>query len=251
LLGAFLALLACLSAVAQDEESQGFVRFANRSDCVEVERTRAALDLSKPFTIEMWARWTPRLDMVMSLAADEMWPGMSDRVPATAECGWIIRASRTLDADKHALEFTVAGSNRRKRDWFHVTSGIHREQPDRWQHIAVSRSMSVIRLYWNGKEVGRRPLAGVTLHGSPSNVFLGMRREGYKDREFTGDIAGFHMTAHAKYTETFKPEMPIKKDEATVVLLDFDAATEQQVPDVSGFKRHATISGAKLIKPKK
>jgi hypothetical protein len=234
----------------EDDGPYPFLRFANRNEHVELEKTRGAFDLQKPFTIELWVRWNTDILKMMYLAGDEAWPGMSRNIQVEAECGWVIRTTKVQDADKQAVDFTVAASARGKRDWLRVITPLRRIQPGQWQHIAVCRTASELRIYWDGNLATRRSIAGITLHNSPSNVFLGVRRNGWEDREFVGDIRAFQITAKARYNYPFKPEMPLKRDEAAIVFLDFSTANDSQVPDSSPHMRHGRIVGAKLIKPK-
>jgi hypothetical protein len=230
----------------------GHLHFSGRGDRVEIEKSKGALDLRKPFTIEMWVRWdNENLDKVMSLATDEAWPGMSDAISAPGPSGWIIRASKLKESGRHAWQFTVGGLNTRKRDWLNATAGDQVIKPDHWQHLAVVRAADVIRVYWNGRGQSRAPLAGIKLEASPTNIFLGVRSHGHKDRDFRGDIRGFHITARAKYSDAFTPEFPFEKDDNTLVLLDFAAAHGKSVPDLSGHGRHGKITGAKIVKSQK
>lgn len=251
LTGLVLIVFALESAQAQDDGPHAYLRFASRSDHVELEKSRGALDLQKPFTAELWARWdTNVLDKMLYLAGDEAWPGMSSNVPVSATSGWAIRTSKVKDADKQAIEFIVAASARGKREWLSVVTSYQRIEPKRWQHIAVCRTPSELRIFWNGKPAARRALAGIELHSAPSNVFLGVRKDAWEDREFVGDLRAFRMSSKARYGEPFTPEVPTETDEPTVALLNLDKVEDSHAPDASGNKRHGIVVGAKLIKPK-
>ena len=255
LTGLVLSLCALNPAWGQDDGSHPYLRFANRSDHVELEKTRGALDLQKPFTIELWVRWDADiLDKMLYLAGDEAWKGMSDKVPVDAESGWVIRTSKLKDADKQAIQFNVAsstGGKRGKRSWLTVTTGYQRVEPKQWQHIAVCRTASELRIFWNGKLAARQSLAGIELHSAPSNVFLGVRKDAWEDREFVGDIRAFRISSKARYGERFTPEVPSEKDESTLALLDLAAVEDSHAPDSSGHNRHGVVVGAKLFKPEK
>ena len=229
-----------------------FLRFASRKDHVEVDNTHGVLDLQKPFTIELTARWdTNVLDKMLYLAGDEAWPKMSDNIPVSEMSGWVIRTSKIKDSDKQAIEFNVATSAKNNgRAWLSVFTPYQRVQPDQWQHIAVCRTASELQIYWNGKLAAKQSLVGVTLCSSPSNVFIGVRRDGYKDREFVGDISSFRVSSKAIYGDAFVPKIPLTKDESTVALLDFAAGDDEQIPDGSGNKRHGLVVGAKLVTSK-
>ena len=248
-----LVLVVCpfTPAVGQDDSPHPYLRFASRNDHIELEKTRGALDLQKPFTIELWARWdTDIVDKMLYLAADEAWPGMSEKVPVTALSGWVIRTSKVKDADKQAVEFNVAASARGTRTWLTVVSSYQRVEPKQWQHISVCRSPSELKIFWNGKPVARRSLAGMELHSSPSNVFLGVRRDGWEDREFVGDIRAFRMSSKVRYNDRFTPEVSWESDDVTLALPDLPKTDGALAPDASGNKRNGLVVGAKLINSK-
>jgi len=237
------------------EEGDGphpFLRFFNRANHVELQKTRGVLDLQKPFTIELWARWnTDILDKMMYLAGDEAWPEMNPNVPVADMCGWVIRITRVQDADKQAVDFTVAASTRGKREWLRIVTPQQRIQAGQWHHIAICRTAWELRIYWNGKLAAKKTITGVTLHSSPTNVYLGVRKDAGVEREFVGDIRGFQITQSVRYSSSFIPEMPLKMAKDAVVFLDFSAADDIRVPDSSPHKRDGLIVGAKLIKPTK
>ncbi len=246
--------VAAVVSVARPQDDGPFplLRFASRADHVELDKTRGALDLQKPFTIEVWARWnTDILDKGMFLAGDEAWPGMSPNLPVSIPSGWVIRTTPIRDADRQAIEFNVGASVGRSHEWHTLRTAYRRIPPKEWQHIAVCRSGAELRIFWNGKLAANSSIAGLTLHSSPSNLFLGVRKDGFTDREFVGDIRAFHVFSRAGYSTSFTPPMPLKKNEKTIALLEFDAADDNHVPDVSGHGRHGLVVGAKLIHPKK
>ena len=116
-----------------------------------------------------------------------------------------------------------------------------------WQHIAVARTASELRIHWNGKLAAKKALAGITLHAAPSNVFVGVRKHAWIDRDFVGDLAGFRLSSKVLYSDAFTPKPDFTKDDSTQVLLDYAAADDKQIPDASGKKRHGSVVGAKLI----
>jgi hypothetical protein len=250
LVGSVLSLLS-LSSVRGQDASPAYLRFANRRDHVELEKTRGMLDLQKPFTIELWVRWGTNItDKHLYLAGDEAWPGMSDKVPVTAESGWVLRTKKAKGADKQPLDFTVAATVKGKRTWLSVLTDSQQVEPKQWQHIAICRTASELQIFWNGVPVARQALAGIELHSAPSNIFLGVREHAWKDREFVGDIRAFRISSKARYGAKFTPAVPTEKDAGTLVLLDIPAA-EAQVPDLSGEEHHGALVGVELIKPGK
>src|SRR5262249_27737371 len=113
-------LLASATILAQDDDQRPFLHFNNRSDYVELDNSRAALDLTKPFTIELWCRWnTDLIDKALNIAGDEIWPQVSENIPVKRPCGWVIRSTPVKDADKQAIEFAV-GAGGRNQDWLYL-----------------------------------------------------------------------------------------------------------------------------------
>jgi hypothetical protein len=249
---AVLATKAEFFKAAAAERPRPFLRFAGRADHVELDKTRGALDLQKPFTIELWTRWDADAgDRVLYLAGDEAWPGMSEQIPVTAACGWVIRLDKAKDGGKRAVEFSAGASGKGVREWVGVVTPEQAVKPEQWQHVAVCRTTSELRIYWNGKLVAKKPVAGVTLLAAPTNAFLGVRKDSYPNRDFAGDIRAFRISTKALYTDAFIPKAELTHDDATLVLLDFAAADDKQIPDLSGEKHHGTVVGAKLVAPPK
>src|SRR5262249_28725373 len=151
--------------------------------------------------------------------------------PVDAASGWVIRATKVKDADKQAIEFTVAASARKKQDWLSLVTAYERVEPKQWQHIAVCRTVSDLRIFWNGKPAARRALSGIELHSAPSNVFLGVRKDAFEDREFVGDIRAFRMSSKARYSGKFTPEVPSETDDSTLALLNMGKTEDKLVPD--------------------
>jgi hypothetical protein len=251
---AFVAFAVSVGPVAgQSDKAEllPYFHFASPEHHIELEKTRGALDLTKAFTIELWVRWdTNVIDVMHHFAGDETWKGMSDKVTVTEETsGWVLRTSKVKDADKQSFEFNVATTAKKKRGWTAVAAAYQKVEADQWQHIAVCRSGNELRLYWNGKPVGRQSLAGFELHSAPSNLFLGVRKYAFEGREFTGDIRAFRISSKSRYGDKFKPDEKWEKDDKTIALLDAADATDASVPDSSGNKRDGLITGAKLVKP--
>ncbi len=240
------------TARADNEEASSYLHFASRNDHVELDKSRGAIDLQKPFTIELWVRWDADIiDKKQYLAADEAWKGMSEKIPVTAECGWVIRTTPVKDADKQAIEFVIGASKAGTRSWLTLTTGTQRVEANAWQHVAICRTATDLRIFWNGKPTVRRSVAGLELHSAPSNIFLGVRKDAWEDRQFVGDIRACRLSSKSRYDEKFAPQIPKDKDEWTIAILDLATAEDGRVSDLSGNKHHGTVVGAKLIAPKK
>lgn len=239
---------------ADDPIRTPYITFGSgsRTECVELEKTRGMIDLQKPFTVELWTRWDADVvDKPHYLAGDEAWPGMSDKVLVAALSGWVVRTTKLKDADKYAIEFNVAASARGSREWLSVATSYQRVESKVWQHIAICRTSKELWVFWNGKPAARQSLVGIELHSSPSNVFLGVRKHAWLDREFVGDIRAFRASSKARYGPKFMPLAFRETDDDTLLLLDLSGAEDAIVPDISGHGRNGTIIGAKLVGAKK
>jgi hypothetical protein len=217
-----------------------------------MQETRGMLDLSGDFTIEMWARWEMHLrDKEMYLAGDEAWEMMSKEVPADKPCGWVIRTGPVEGGDKRHLQFNIGATIDGKSAWLSVTTDpVHTDAKD-WQHIAVSKTKQSLKLFWNGKLSAQASCVGITFHQAPTNLYLGVRKNGWVNRQFRGDIRAFRVASGALYEKDFKPEEPFKARESTLVLLDFSSADRQSIPDASGKRRDGRIAGAKPLAEEK
>ena len=113
-----------------------------------------------------------------------------------------------------------------------------------WQHIAVSKTPEMVRIFWNGKLYGSRSLEGAKIVPSPTNMFLGVREHGHTDRRFDADVRAFRLSATALYDSDFTPEQSFQKKNDTLILMDFATGKGTRVVDHSGHRHHGTISGA-------
>lgn len=247
---AVLAEKAEFFKITRVPRTRPFLRFASRDDHVELDQTINVLDLQKPFTIEVWARWDVK--KVAYLAGDEVWVGMSDQIPVTTDGGWAIRTLIAKDGNKVPIEFVVTSSSAKgPREWLSLLTPAQPVKAEDWQHVAVTRTATELRLYWNGKLAAKKPLAGITLHASPTNTFVGVRQHGYPGRDFSGDVAGFRLSSKSLYSDAFTPKLEFAKEDSTLVVLDFAAADDKKIPDTSGKKHHGSVVGAKSIDLKK
>lgn len=251
-LGLF-ALLACgaseIPAAPLAEEPSSYLHFAGWQDHVELEKTQGCLELNKPFTIEMWCRWNLDVaDNMVQMAGDETWPGMNPAVPVKKAGGWAMRLIQIRNTDKQYLQFNASAVNHGKEEWYSVDSPYLRINPEKWHHVAVCRDKAEIRLFWNGRLMGRRSCEGVTFLPSTTNIFLGVRKHAWMGRQFIGDIHACRLSKQALYSDHFTPTKMLSKDQSTLLLLDFNAADAETVPDISGHGRNGKITGAKWQK---
>jgi hypothetical protein len=230
--------MAILAGVAFGQDRVGFLRFPSRDAYVELEGTRGLVDLGSSFTVEAWVRWdTSLLGNGHTMMGDEAWPDMSKEIPVTRPCGWVLRTTPVMDADKYAIEFNVGSSTKDKPKgaWLSIMSPPQRVADRSWHHLAISKSRTDLRLFWNGKWVAKQSCRGITLHAAPTNLFLGVRKDGAKD------------SSTRRYATDFKPPEKLVRDEATELLLDFTGSDDEKILDVSGKGRHGTIVEAEWM----
>ena len=241
--GAYLAAALCTvaapgHAVCQSGSTKALA-FEKR-DYVEIEGTKN-FNLSAAFTVEMWVTWSIREHDRQYLFGDEAWPGMSEKIPVKQESGCALRTT-PLSRRLRAVELVLGSTN----GWLVVTG---KEVPELggWHHIAVSKSPQMLRLFRDGKLDAEKTCTGVTFNSSPTNLFLGVRQYGWKDRSFQGGIRMFRISSSARYEKSFKPQRTFAQDADTVVLFDFSDVKGDRIPDVSGNNHEGLIVGARWL----
>ena len=229
-----------------------FLRF-KKVDRVEVVKSRGLIDLDKSYTIEAWVRWNESNLKWVYLAGDEAWKDMSGEVPVTHSSGWVLRVSSVEGADKRRIDFTVAVA-KGKAEWLTLLSPPRRCPDDqRWHHVAVCKTAQSISVYWNGILAAQKPCVGIEFSATPTNFFLGVRKHSAADtppeRQFDGDFRAFRVSDKPLYFGKFKPPEVFKRDDSTLVLLDFSKGEGKQLEDISEKGHDGLIVGPKWVKP--
>lgn len=249
---AAVVMAACVGVVAGQEPkkdtSDTYIHFEKKAH-VELQKSRGMINLDGSFTVEMWVRWEPEVLSSQSLVGDLAWKGMSADLPEIGRhSGWTIRTTRVEDADLRAIEFAVGATEKGKTDWVYVTSSKRKDiKPGEWQHIAVAKSLTSIKLFWNGKLVGEKPVPkGVKFHACPTPLYLGVRK--FTDGVSMIDIRDFRVSKTARYTRDFIPEERFRSDANTDLLLDLTLSPDaNRILDTSGNERDGILSGAKVL----
>jgi hypothetical protein len=224
---------------APPPETARGLRFKNR-DYVELANTKGMLDLNGSFTVEMWVKVRPGYQ---SLVSDNSWKGVGQ--PGTGPaCGWVFATTGGGKGKPLALNVTLAAT---KQEWF-VTAGGPHPINDQWQHIAICKTPKDVRVYWDGKLRIRTPCAGEKFIPCPGNLFLGVHKNPAKWETVDADFRAFRVSGKALYLTEFTPPRNLEKTADTLLLLDFSAAQGDQIPDLSGYKRHGTIVGAEWVR---
>jgi hypothetical protein len=218
--------------LARNKQSTKSLRLRNRA-YVELANTRGVVDLNGTFTIEMWVRLRPG---VQYLVGDESWPGAGE--PGSGARGFVIRTGGSQGGNWE-FNFTMAFG---PENWW-LATGPQRRITDEWQHIAVCKTLDEVRLFWDGKLYTSRAIKGEKFIPCNSNIFLGVRRNGWQDRQVDADYRAVRISRKAVYQNDFTPPQQLDKTDDTSVLLDFSTAEGKVIPDLSGKKHDGTISG--------
>ena len=97
-------------------------------------------------------------------------------------------------------------------------------QTGRWYHIAGVFDGSEVRMYLDGRLVGRMPADGVrTTNELPFVVGGDVDRSGAGTSFFDGAIDEVRLSSTARYDDGFEPVVRHEHDDATVLLLHMDA----------------------------
>jgi len=204
-----------------------------------VRQSQGALDLNKPFTIELWARWWDGgAARMVPLCGDEVWRGMHATINAPGAAGFVLRRHR-WKLDQFILDFTAGTTS---NSWYQVW-GRPIPRDTGWFHVAVVREPHRVRLYYNGEEIGRAAAQGVTFRASPTDLFLGTRLHAWMDRANAHDLRAFHVAQRALYDGPFLPPRHFTPDKQTEILLDFAQARGRRLPDLSGNMHDGIFDG--------
>jgi hypothetical protein len=213
-------------------------------DHVALAGSKVLVRLNSPFTIELWVRWDPKEKGPLCLAGDVAWPDMNPALPVRSTCGWVLRllgepGSRRLDFNAGAR---AAGKPEGAWQGLKVPWG---EESAEWQHIAVCRSPEEVRLYRNGKLLGKRSVKGVLFVPAPTDLYLGIRANAYMTRRVSAGYRAFRAASEARYTGEFTPPAEFRPSPGDLVVLDFTTGT---LTDRTGKGHDGRLAGGKWQK---
>jgi hypothetical protein len=177
---------------------------------------------------------------VQYLLGDESWPGAGE--PGNGARGFVLRTGASQGGNWD-FNFTMAHG---PADWWTAT-GPQRRITDEWHHVASCKTLDDIRLFWDGKLYISRPIKGEKFIPCESNLFLGVRRNGWQDRQVDADYRAFRISRKALYQEAFAPPKNLFKTADTSVLLDFSVGKGKVIPDLSGQKHDGTVTGGEWL----
>ncbi|MBM3976483.1 MAG: hypothetical protein FJ299_05785 [Planctomycetes bacterium] len=120
---------------------------------------------------------------------------------------------------------------------------------ERWQHVAGVFDGSQLRVYVDGKLVGKGTGAGTRrTNDLPLYVGADVTRSGAPDALFDGDVDGVRIASVARYSgDAFTPQRIPSIDEHTVLALDMEERMGLWALDGSGRGAHAEMVGAARV----
>jgi len=181
--------------------------------------------------------------------------------PMTLEC-WV-RPDRFSDrvgvvTKTEGSEYGIFASNGRPEFYIHVGGGYRvaaapeqfRLKTRSWSHVAGVYDGKSVRLFINGKEVGRSSASGNRLTNMLPLVVGGdVAEDGNMMSPFEGRLEEVRLSKVARYTQDFAPADRHTSDDDTLLLLPCDVAVGAFLPDRSGQKAHAAATGSVKLAP--
>ena len=130
-------------------------------------------------------------------------------------------------------EYGIFASNGRPEFYIHVGGGYRvaaapekfRLKTRSWSHLAGVYDGKTVRLFVNGKEVGRSPASGSRLiNALPLVVGGDVAADGTMTSPFEGRLEEVRLSKVARYSQDFSPPVRHSSDPETMLLLPCDVA---------------------------
>lgn len=118
-------------------------------------------------------------------------------------------------------------------------------QPGTWHHVAGVFDGSEVRIYLDGRLLGRSPGSGKrTRNDLPLYLGADVRGNGTPTSHFEGRLDDVRLSTTARYTgETFPAPQQLEPDDATVLLVPCDRTFGPWAVERSGTARHPVLVG--------
>lgn len=207
------------------------------NDRIEIANTVSLIDLRKPFTVELWVRFSPG-DYAHWLCGDLIIGPNHPDVSSGAVAGWQLFIQQTVGG-----QHRVAVSTR---------EGYARDFPvseNQWRHIAFCNDTKQASVFVDGRRSATGTVDLLARSFTPSPIPLHIGSHGFLHTNqppgLTGDLKAFRVSSTARYAANFTPAANLSPEPDTEVLLDFEKASETKLPDLSGHGRDGTIHGAR------
>ncbi len=217
----------------------GFSLHFEEGDFVELTGSRRAVDLSVPFTVELWLRF-PDTEKESVLFGDYCWGKTHPDDPERAASGWAFQVRNDIGEYKVGVQYALPGG-----------SATHSLAPmptpgEAWHHLALCSTPETARVYVDGKLSSAHPALVGRIRQGYSSLFFGGMEYTSKELCFAGDIRAFRLSKIDRYKADFTPSLKLDKDEETFVIYDFSHQQTGELQDLAG--NHAgRISGARWI----
>lgn len=213
---------------------QNALRFDGNA-MLEIENSRAVLDLTKPFTVELWVRF--HSDDSAWLVGDLVAGGTRPEVPNGVIAGWQL--------------WVMPGTAGKRRLAVATRNGFIGEFPgdeNVWHHIAFTRNEEQASLYVDGRLAASEPAEALFSEFMPSPISLHVGGHPYlhpdQPKGLRGDVRGVRISNVCRYANNFVPSLPDATDASTLVALRFDARAAGRIDDASGHSHHGMLKGA-------
>lgn len=181
-------------------------------------------DFTKPFTIELWARFSPEQQdhwLIGNLVYGSNHPSLDSSVVA----GWQL--------------WVMEGQTGRRRVAVATGNGFWGEFPIRtnsWRHIAFCRDAEQFYLYVDGRRVAAQPVTQLlsTYRPSPLPLHVGGHAllHSTQPAGFRGDLRGLRISSGCRYATNFAPA-PLQPDEATTLCWSFAGEEASTIGDLA------------------
>ncbi len=213
---------------------QNALRFDGNS-MLEIENSRAILDLTQPFTVELWVRF--QSDDSAWLIGDLVVGGMRPEVPKGLVAGWQL--------------WVMQGTAGRRRLAVATQNGFFGEfagDENVWHHLAIARDAELVSLYVDGRCAASEPANLLFSEFTPSPISLHVgghpNLNPDQPRGLRGDVRGVRVSNVCRYSDNFVPSAPVAADASTLVALRFDARSAGRIEDASGHSHDGVLKGA-------
>ena len=205
-------------------------------DYILLKDSESLLDMDKPFTVEVWARW--RLTD-KELALFGAWGQQADQDRA----GWGIAFSPPAVTGQGNRLFLRCRNT--KGQFFYYFKPMGQTKLDQWHHFAICNDTAYLNFFIDGESQFRFPTEDIApADGQPAKVSIGSDPQQMGNGMAAGDLRGFRISSGIRYQDSFKPRQTLAADYTTEVTLDFSTHERGIIRDLSKASRHGSIVGA-------
>lgn len=203
-------------------------------DYVEIKNTADLVNLSQPFTVEMWVRM-PSLASSQCLFGTRM-----GQLNAANSTGWEINAARNA---QQLVDFGFSCTHATRGGETPLAVKNVRISPQ-WHHVAICGDSTNLRFRIDGQAM----LVGVydrsKLSLGSSNLFIGPSPASGESSTSGFQVRAFRLSSGVRYPVSFTPAQTFVRDSQTLALFDFTSGGGDLLTDLSGEGHDGQIVGA-------